>query len=108
MLLILSGETISAAEAGRLGLVSKVITPDEYPNENVLEVAQALATKIAGLSAPAVRTAKRAVLAAESSAGLEQGLEIERAMYYSAFGLADFKESTSAFLEKRNAKVKHR
>lgn len=108
MELVLSGESISAAEAERLGLISKVITPEEYPDQSVLEVAQALAAKIAGMSAPVVRAAKCAILAAETSAGLEKGLEAERALYCSTFGLVDFRESTSAFLGKRQATVMHR
>ncbi len=108
MTLILTGGTLSAAEAEGFGLVSKVVMPKEQGKERVLESAQELAADIAAMSAPVIRVAKEAVLAAESSAGLEQGLRAERALYYSTFALADFREGTSAFLEKRVAKFSHR
>jgi enoyl-CoA hydratase len=39
---------------------------------------------------------------------LTTGLEIERALYYSSFSLADCQEGIAAFLEKREARVQHR
>lgn len=105
--LILAGGTLDADEAERLGLVSKVILPGEQGNARVLESAQELAAEIAKMSAPVIRMAKEAVLAAQESAGLEQGLAAERALYYSTFDLADFDEGTRAFMEKRATVFSH-
>ncbi|KAJ6265180.1 ClpP/crotonase-like domain-containing protein [Bipolaris maydis] len=95
MELILTGATTSATEMERLGVVNRVV-----PNEqDVLEVATAVARTIASFSAPAISLAKQAVLA---------GLEIERALYYSSFSLEDCREGVAAFKEKRKATVQHR
>lgn len=55
---ILTGESATATEFERLGLVSKV-----FPKEQVLDEAIKLATRIAGMSGPVVIAAKQAVLA---------------------------------------------
>lgn len=61
MELILTGATTSATEMERLGVVNRVV-----PNEqDVLEVATAVARTIASFSAPAISLAKQAVLAGE-------------------------------------------
>lgn len=93
--MILTGEHISAAEALRIGLVNRVVPPDD-----LLPTAVGLARKIAEKGPLAISLAKRAVYE-----GLElsprQGNELEMQLFGDAVGSADRKEGTSAFLEKR-------
>lgn len=39
---------------------------------------------------------------------LSAGLEVEKALYYSSFGLADCEEGIAAFLQKRGPRFEHR
>ena len=95
MELILTGRMIDAAEAERIGLVSRVVAADK-----VLEETLAIAGKIAALSQPVIAAAKQAVnLAADSH--LADGLREERNLIHAMFLLADQKEGMAAFLEKR-------
>lgn len=57
---VLTGEPASGAEFERLGVVTKV-----FPKPDVVQAATALAEKIARLSAPVIKTAKKAVLTGE-------------------------------------------
>lgn len=98
---ILTGESATALEFERLGLVSKV-----FPSEVVLDEALQLATRIAALSGPVVVAAKQAVLAAEATT-LDAGLAHEKALYYSTFSMHDCKEGLTAFLEKRPPQFAH-
>ena len=107
MAMILTGETFPATQAEGYGLVSKVITSEESSNQGVLEAAETLAKRIAALSGPVVRAAKEAVLAAERSPEMEQGLETERGLYYGTFALSDFRENTAAFIGKRKPEITH-
>lgn len=95
--LILTGDMIDAREALRIGLVNRVVQPENLPGE-----ARRLALKIAAKSLVAVKLCKEA---------LGNGLEIEigKACAYEAelfgfsFSTADQKEGMGAFLEKRPA-----
>lgn len=62
MELILTGESVTAAELERLGLVNKV-----FPKNSVEEEAIKLARRIAALSATVVASAKQAVLTGENA-----------------------------------------
>lgn len=62
MELILTGDSVSAAELQRLGLVNKV-----FPKDHVEAEAIKLAKRIAALSATVVASAKQAVLTGESA-----------------------------------------
>ncbi|KAF1935031.1 ClpP/crotonase [Clathrospora elynae] len=103
MELILTGSPATALEMERLGVVNRVMSPEE----DVLEATLKIARTISSFSAGAVGLAKQAVLAAETTT-LTAGLDIERALYYSSFSLADCHEGIQAFLEKRPASVQHR
>ena len=95
MELILTGRSIRAEEAARLGLVTKVV-----PAEETLDAALDLAAEIAALPAGAVRAAKAAVRAA-AELPLARGVDRERALFRERFGTPDQVEGMRAFLEKR-------
>jgi len=96
MEMILTGEPIGAADAERIGLVSRVV-----PDELVVEDALALASVIAQRSPFALRIAKEAVNAAYELP-LTAGLAHERRLFFLLFASEDQKEGMAAFLEKRD------
>jgi enoyl-CoA hydratase len=100
--LVLTGRMIDAAEADRIGLVSRVV-----PADRLLDEALAAAAKIAALSRQAVLMAKEAVNAADQSP-LSEGLRLERRLFQSLFAGADQKEGMQAFAEKRKPVFRHR
>lgn len=94
--LIFTAGMISAEEAFRCGLVNSVVEQDELM-ETVLKVA----TKILRNSPMAIRSAIKAV-----NAGYTEGVngyEVEIEEFAKCFGTEEFKEGTTAFLEKRKA-----
>ncbi|XP_011869050.1 PREDICTED: probable enoyl-CoA hydratase, mitochondrial [Vollenhovia emeryi] len=95
MEMVLTGNMISAEEAERSGLVSKI-----FPADKLVEEAIKLGEKIASHSPLVVTIAKEAVNAAYETT-LQQGLLFEKRMFHSTFSLADRKEGMTAFLEKR-------
>jgi enoyl-CoA hydratase len=102
MEMCLTGRMISADEAERAGLVSRVV-----PAELLLDEALKTAAKIAGFSRPAVMMIKEAINQA-FEAPLTHGLRFERRLFYSLFATEDQKEGMAAFVEKRPAAFKHR
>ena len=100
--MILTGRTIDAAEADRIGLVSRVV-----PADDLLAQANAVATTISQMSRSASRMAKEAVNRAFESS-LTEGLLYERRLFHSAFATDDQTEGMAAFTEKRAANFTHR
>lgn len=100
--LVLTGRRIDAAEAERIGIVSRVV-----PAERLLEEAEALATSIAERSLLALIAAKAALDAALETP-LEEGLAIEAEWFTALFDSADQKEGMAAFREKRKPEFRHR
>jgi len=98
MEMILTGNRISAVEAEKAGLVSKI-----FPADQLVDEAVKLAEKIGDQSRVAVFMAKEAVNAAYEM-GLQEGLRYEKRLFHSTFATNDRKEGMSAFLEKRPAK----
>lgn len=98
--LMLTGDLISAQEAKSLGLVNHVVAT----KEELLALAEKIATKIIAKGPIAVAEVIKAVNAGFSheQKGYEQ--EIESFGYCAT--TADFKEGTSAFMEKRPANFK--
>jgi enoyl-CoA hydratase/carnithine racemase len=93
--LILTGETISAQEAYRIGLVNEVV-----PAANLIERAEAILKQIAANAPIAVKFSLEA-----ANKGLEtsqaEGLALEASYFGICAATEDKKEGTSAFLEKR-------
>ncbi|MBL8535318.1 MAG: enoyl-CoA hydratase [Betaproteobacteria bacterium] len=102
MVLLGQARMMDAAEAERVGLVSRVI-----PLAGLLEEAVATAAKIAELSQPIVMMAKESVNRAFETT-LAEGVRFERRLFHSAFATEDQKEGMSAFVEKRKPAFKHR
>jgi enoyl-CoA hydratase len=93
--MILAGRTLSAREALRAGICSRVVSPEALERE-----ALALATRIADRPAGAVRRAREAVRIA-FEAPLESGLAEERKLFAEAFASDDAREGMDAFVERR-------
>ncbi|MDP3460597.1 MAG: enoyl-CoA hydratase-related protein, partial [Hyphomonas sp.] len=96
--LVLTGRMIDAAEADRIGLVSRVV-----PHDTLMEVALAAANEIAAFSVPSLMAAKEMVARALELPATE-GVKFERRLFQGLFGTADQKEGMAAFSEKRPAK----
>lgn len=95
MYLCLTGETIDAHEALRIGLVERVV-----PQADLLSEARRIAALIATKAPLAIAATKRAIDDG-IALSLAAGLEIEALNFGSLVVTADFAEGTSAFLEKR-------
>ncbi len=94
---ILTGDSIPASEAERIGLVNHVYSQDE-----LLSKAEEMARKIAGKAQIAVGLALNAIVATKEISQKE-GQRLEAGYFSLCCGTEDFKEGTSAFLEKRKA-----
>ena len=99
---ILTGDMINAEEAFRIGLVNRVFPQPELMNKTL-----ELAGKIASKGQQAVRLALKAVRATHQMA-LAQGLKYEASLFALTCGTEDFKEGTTAFLEKRKPDFKNK
>ncbi|KAF2644906.1 ClpP/crotonase [Massarina eburnea CBS 473.64] len=94
---ILTGDNISAKQAGEWGLVAKVFeTPEECTNGAI-----ATAEKIASYSQIAVKAAKEAVNKSQDL-GIREGVEFERRVFHGLFGSKDQKIGMAAFAEKKS------
>jgi enoyl-CoA hydratase len=97
MFLCLSGDMIDAQMALEIGLVERVVAQDE-----LLSAAKKLAQTIAQKAPLAITACKRAI---NNGAHLPiaDALELEALEFGTLVNTNDFKEGTSAFLEKRKA-----
>ena len=93
--MILTGETIDAEQALRIGLVNRVV-----PREKLLPEATALARRIAANAPLAVQAARDAVMRG-LGAGPAEGLEISENLSRLLKSTADYEEGFRAFAEKR-------
>ncbi|WP_086476433.1 MULTISPECIES: enoyl-CoA hydratase/isomerase family protein [Arenibacter] len=94
MEMILGGEMIDAARALEFGLVNHVVE-----QEHLMDLTLKIAAKICRNSPNAIKNAIKAI-----NAGFNHnanGYEIEIEAFGKCFGTSDFKEGTTAFLEKR-------
>jgi len=93
--LVYSGRTVDAQQALRIGLVERVVPPEE-----VLSTAVEDARRFANGPRVALAAAKAAIAAAITSPGAP-GLQAEREAFLALFGTPDQREGMAAFLEKR-------
>lgn len=93
--LIFSGDMIDAAYAEKIGLVDKLVPP-----ENLIEEVEKLAKKIAGNGPVAVRMAKN-VINRGIDCNLQAGSYYEADAFGLCFSSGQPKEGMDAFLEKR-------
>ena len=91
----MAGRSLSAWEAHRAGVVSRVV-----PSERVIEAALDVAAEIAGLAPLALRFAKEAIRNAHETP-LSAALRSERTVVATLLSSDDFAEGVDAFLEKR-------
>jgi enoyl-CoA hydratase len=101
MELVLTGDPIDAEQARALGLVNRVLAPDELQ-----PTARAMADKIASKSAPIVRHCMNAVHRGLACT-LDEGLHLEASLFGLCCATEDKAEGTKAFLEKRKPAFKH-
>jgi len=92
------GDTIDAQEALRLGLINRVVAPEELEAET-----RKLAERLREGPAVSIAAAKHAVYASEHD-GLEKMLQYEVEAQVRCFESEDGKEGVRAFLEKRPPK----
>jgi len=102
MEMILTGEQVDAPEALRIGLVNKVVSLPE-----LMKSAESMAQKIVSKGQLAVRSALMAINAADE-ASLASGQSFEAELFGRCCASEDFKEGTSAFLEKRKPAFKNK
>jgi enoyl-CoA hydratase len=95
--LICTGDRIGAAEAEKIGLVNKVVPPDQ-----LMAAAEEMARKIMSRSPVAVRAAIEAVNSG-SEMPFEEGQFLEATLFGLLCASEDMKEGMKAFLEKRQA-----
>jgi len=102
MEVMLTGQSVSAEEALRIGLVNRVTDP-----AHLLSEAESLAREISELAPLAIRACLQAVTRGQALS-LEEGLALEAELFSGLFATEDMREGTSAFLEKRAPAFKGR
>lgn len=102
MYLCLTGEIIDAQEALRIGLVQKVVPLAELQTQ-----AQRIAKLIASKAPLAIELCK-SVINEGAGVPLAESLAMEAINFGTLVNTEDFREGTSAFLEKRKAEWKSR
>lgn len=101
MELMFTGESITACEAKRIGLVNMVVSEGQ-----ALERAEDIAQKISQYSLPALTFLKKAIVEGRGKS-LGEGLQTEAQYFGEVFQTNDIKEGVSAFIEKRKPKFDH-
>ncbi len=100
--LCLTGAVINAQRAHALGLVTRMVAPEELD-----AAVDTLADQLAAAAPLAAAGILDAVLHG-GEAGIDQGLEFETQGFALAFSTEDMREGTTAFLEKRKAEFSGR
>lgn len=99
--LVYTGTPIDAHTARQVGLVLRVVEPDELAAE-----AEALARSVAERSAAALRQAKRALRAGRGDVGARMA-EVTRIYLDDLMGTSDAVEGLASFMEKREPHWSH-
>ena len=97
--IIFSGRFVDASEALRIGLVDRVVPPDE-----VHSAARAMVERFVGGPAYALRAAKEAVDRGLET-DLDTGLEVERLQFSGLFGTEDRRIGMTSFVEQGPGKA---
>ena len=100
MEMILTGDILNAQEAYRIGLVNKVVHPDE-----LMKVTMTMALEMASRGPTALRYAKEAIYKGMDLT-LEQGLRLEGDLYFLLHTTNDRTEGIKAFREKKTPRFK--
>lgn len=98
--LIFTADVIKADEAEKIGLVNKLVKPEELEN-SALEMAE----KIAGKGQIAVKHSKESINKG-SETDIETAISIEESLFGLCFSTEDQEEGMAAFLEKRTPNFK--
>jgi len=99
--MMLTARTMSAEEAERAGLVSRVV-----PVGRLMDEALAAGTAICSMSLPSILMAKECINRAFETP-LAEGIRFERRLFHALFATRDQKEGMEAFLEKRPSRFTH-
>jgi enoyl-CoA hydratase len=100
--LLLLGERIDAHEAERIGLINRVVAPDQF-DAAVGEWAQRLAAK-----SPVLMRLGKDAMYRQQDLGFEEALELLQHNLTLAFSTEDIQEGVKAFFEKREPQWKGR
>ncbi|UYP46682.1 3-hydroxypropionyl-coenzyme A dehydratase [Candidatus Lokiarchaeum ossiferum] len=95
--LIYSGRVFGAAEAEKIGLINKVVPPEE-----LMETAKSMARSFAKMAPFAVKYAKKAINEGLQT-DIDHAVKIENDYFGKCFSTNDQEEGMGAFLEKRKA-----
>ncbi len=95
MELIFTADTIDAKQAEKIGMVNRVVAPEE-----LMDVAVAMAEKIASKAQVAIRTSKMA-LRRGIDCDITTAVTYEALAFATCFGTEDQKDAMKAFVEKR-------
>jgi len=106
MEMILTGKMISADQAEKDGLISRVVVEEESKDSSLMNEAVNLGLIIGTKGQIAVRMAKETVNAADEMS-LHEGLRLERRMFHALFATKDQKEGMSSFLNKEQPEFTH-
>ena len=98
--LMLTGDTITAEEAHRIGLITQVVDDDQL-QEKTLEMAKKIASK-----SPVTASFIKSLVNKGADIDLHSACALEVSYFSSGFGTEDQKEGMAAFLEKRKPKFK--
>ncbi len=100
--MILTGETIAAPEASRLGLLNRIAPPGD-----VLKVAANMAQEMAAMGPLALKYAKEAIHQGMNLT-LDQGLRLEADLYFLLHTTRDRTEGVRAFQKKKTPRFEGR